>query len=117
MKSNSFFLLIILSCFLQPVFAIEIGPSSVYPVCSKSGDIICPDNFSPYCPEDKENKGIPKCVLIGSMFIPGCWQFEGIKKIDLGLEKMMLSPTTMVKVIGGGETYTLNRETVFCKRI
>lgn len=102
--------------FLAPASALEIGPSSVYPVCIK-GEIACPDNFLPYCPEDKEKSGTPKCVQIGSMFIPGCWQLVGIKKIDLGFEKMMLSPTTMVKVIGGGETYTLNRETVFCKRI
>lgn len=116
MRNNLFYLLFLVSYFLLPASALEIGPSSVYPVCSKSGEVVCPDNFSPYCPEDKEIKGTPKCILIGSMFVPGCWIFVGIKKIDLGLEKMMLSPTTMVKVIGGGETYTLNRETIFCKK-
>lgn len=116
MKNNSFYLLFIASCLLLPVSALEIGPSSVYPVCSKSGEIVCPDNYLPFCPENKEKSASPKCIQLGSMFVPGCWQFEGIKKIDLGLEKMMLSPSTMVKVIGGGETYTLNRETVFCKK-
>lgn len=116
MRNNLFFLLLLIFCFSLPISALEIGPSSVYPICSKHGEIVCPDDFSPYCPDDKELKSEPKCVLIGSMFVPGCWQFIGIKKIDLGLEKMMLSPTTMVKVIGGGETYTLNRETVFCKK-
>ncbi len=90
-------------------------PDSVYPVCSQGGNLLCPDDFEPACIDKQFSE--PKCILLGSMFIPGCWKFIGIKKIDLGLDKLKMPGSTMVEIIGGGETYTLDREGVFCKRI
>ena len=88
------------------------------PLCDMNGGIICPDGFEVSCLDDLSlATQQPKCIFYGDKYIPGCLKFVGIKKIDLGLEKLMLTPGTMVEVIGGGETYTLNREIVGCRKL
>lgn len=120
-----------LSILLLIVFLFSsLGPTkaedaSIYPRCDKEGKLLCPSGYEPACKEEIEAdlkpastvKTEPKCFFYIDKQIPCCMKFAGVKKIDLGLEKLMLSPTAMVKVIGGGETYTLDREAIFCKKI
>jgi len=95
----------------------QIEDFEVSPLCDINGSIICPDGFKVGCADDVSLATEPKCIFYGEKYIPGCLKFIGIKKIDLNLESLMLTPGSMIEVIGGGETYTLNRETVGCKRL
>ena len=115
------FLLISISLILS-AFAISNAISAqedfnLCPLCTDKGNIICPLGFEPVCADENPGETEPKCVFLETKYMPGCWKFIGIKKIDLNLESLMLSPTTMVKIIGGGETYTLNREIIGCKKL
>ena len=87
------------------------------PLCDMNGGIICPDGFEVGCADDLSLATEPKCIFYEDKYIPGCLKFVGIKKIDLNFESLMLSPSSMIKVIGGGETYTLNREIVGCRKL
>ena len=87
------------------------------PLCSNQGTLICPSGFEAACQNEIPGDTEPKCILFGKKYMPGCWKFVGIKKLDLGFSGLMLSPTAMVEVIGGGETYTLNREIIGCKKL
>ena len=87
------------------------------PLCDVNGGIICPDGFEVGCADDLSLATEPKCIFYEDKYIPGCLKFVGIKKIDLNFESLMLSPSSMIKVIGGGETYTLNREIVGCRKL
>ena len=87
------------------------------PLCDMNGGIICTDGFEVGCADDLSLATEPKCIFYEDKYVPGCLKFVGIKKIDLNLEALMLSPSSMIKVIGGGETYTLNREIVGCRKL
>ena len=87
------------------------------PLCDMNGGIICPAGFEVGCADGVSLEIQPKCIFYENKYIPGCLKFVGIKKIDLNFEALMLTPGSMIKVIGGGETYTLNREIVGCKRL
>ena len=89
----------------------------VSPLCDMDGGIICPVGFEIGCADDLSLATEPKCIFYEGKYIPGCLKFVGIKKIDLNFESLMLSPSSMIKVVGGGETYTLNREIVGCKKL
>ncbi len=117
-KIKRFFLslLLIFVCFNSFCLA-QDKDTSISPICSKTGNLICPENYVPDCIRKEDEKIDPRCVFYMNKYMPFCAKFAGIKKIDLGLEKLMLSPSTMIKVIGGGEAYTLNNEIIFCKRI
>ena len=95
----------------------QIKDFEVSPLCDISGSIICPDGFEVGCADELSLPTEPKCIFYGEKYIPGCLKFIGIKKIDLNLESLMISPGSMIEVIGGGETYTLNREIVGCKKL
>ena len=95
----------------------QIEDFEVSPLCDMSGSIICPDGFEVGCADELSLETQPKCIFYGEKYIPGCLKFIGIKKIDLNLEALMISPGSMLEVIGGGETYTLNREIVGCKKL
>ena len=95
----------------------QIEDFEVSPLCNMSGEIICPDGFKIGCADELSLTTQPKCIFYGEKFIPGCLKFVGMKKVDLNLESLMISPDSMIKVIGGGETYTLNREIVGCKKL
>jgi len=117
MNRIKFSILVALFFFCLPGFC-EVEVNSVYPTCSKEGQLLCPSGYEPSCKEEEDLvKTEPKCFFYIDKHVPCCMKFTGIKKLDLGLEKLMLSPNTMVKIIGGGETYTLNREAIFCKKI
>ena len=87
------------------------------PLCDMEGGITCPVGFEAGCADELYLETQPKCIFYGKKYIPGCLKFVGIKKIDLNFESLMLTPSSMIKVIGGGETYTLNREIVGCKKL
>ncbi|MBI2996467.1 MAG: hypothetical protein HYY52_07180 [Candidatus Melainabacteria bacterium] len=87
------------------------------PLCTQDGLIVCPDGFEAACSDKSVNNAEPKCILLGQKYIAGCWEFIGIKKVDLNLFPANMPPSLMVNIIGGGETYTLNRETIGCKEI
>ena len=111
-------LLILLILFTRSVVAQTQADSfELSPLCDVSGAIICPSGFEAGCADGVSLVLQPKCIFYEGKYIPGCLKFEKIEKIDLNFEKLMLSPGSMIEVIGGGETYTLNRETVGCRKL
>ena len=122
MKKNkiklSLIILIFLLLFVSDVTAqTELEVFEVSPLCDSKGEVICPVGFEVGCADDPSLATEPKCIFYGNQYIPGCLKFIGIKKIDLNFGALMLTPGSMIEVIGGGETYTLNREIVGCKRL
>ena len=121
MKKNNVRFLSILILFFLFVSGVnaqtQIETFELSPLCDMNGGITCPIGFEVGCADDASLVTEPKCIFYENKYIPGCLKFVGIKKIDLNLEALMLSPTSMIKVIGGGETYTLNREIVGCKKM
>lgn len=89
----------------------------VSPLCDINGTIVCPVGYEAGCADESLKSTEPKCIFYNEKFISGCLKFVGVKKIDINFETLMLSPGSMVKIIGGGETYTLNREIVGCKKL
>ena len=87
------------------------------PLCSNDGKIICPVGFEAACADNEGEAAEPKCIFLGNKYMPGCWRFVGIKKLDLNLSGLNLPASYMIGVIGGGETYTLNREIIGCKKL
>ena len=90
---------------------------SVSPLCTMDGEIICPNGFQPNCNDETENKTEPKCLFYENKYVPGCWKFIGIEKIDFSLLPLNMPPSTMIEIIGGGEVYTLNRDIVGCRKL
>ena len=109
-------LLLLLLIFFLPLNS-DAESFNLCPLCSMSGDVICPGGFEPACEGEIPYSIEPKCIFFGNKYVPGCLKFIKIEKLDLGFEKMKLTPGTMVEVIGGGETYTLNRETIGCRKL
>ena|SRR3989338_8216247 len=104
---------IFLSLFLNldNAFALD---NYVCPLCTNEGKLTCPVGYEAIC----ENEPIePKCVFLGNKYIAGCWKFVGVKKLDFDFNSIDFPPSLMIEVIGGGETYTLNRETIGCKKL
>lgn len=87
------------------------------PLCDQNGNITCPEGYQADCLNSNIDGSLPRCVFLDSMYTPGCWKFEGIKKIDIGFDLSMFPPSWMAMIEGGGETYTLNRDTVGCKKL
>ena len=120
MKKIKFILSILILLFLviddtnaqTPIETFEVSP-----LCDMSGSIICPVGFEAGCVGGISLEVQPKCIFYEDKYIPGCLKFVEVKKIDLNFESLMLSPSSMIKVIGGGETYTLNREIVGCRKL
>lgn len=118
-KNKALKLLAILFCFAitnQIAYA-EGGEFSVCPLCSNTGEVLCPLGSTAGCINDTPEETIPKCVFYGDRYVAGCWKFIGIKKLDLDFSKLGMPPSLMIDVIGGGETYTLNRETIGCRKL
>ena len=122
MKKNKVkFILVILSLLILFISGVNaqtgIEAFELSPLCDMSGEIICPVGFEVGCADDLSLATQPKCVFYENKYMPGCLKFVGLKKMDLNFEALMLSPSSMIKVIGGGETYTLNREIVGCRKL
>ena len=88
---------------------------TICPLCNEEGTITCPLGFKAICLSSDESE--PKCLFLENRYVSGCWKFIGIKKLDLDIGIQNMPPSTMVKIIGGGETYTLNRETIGCRKL
>ena len=116
MKINLLLLLLILTAFDSKAFASTVA-FDVYPLCTNDGTITCPFGYEAACDDKIPYNTEPKCVFLDKKYIPGCWKFIGIKHLDFSLLPKDMPPTTMIKVTGGGEIYTLNREIIGCKKL
>ena len=120
-KNNVRFVFIFLVLFFLVVGSInaqtEIETFVLSPLCDMNGKLTCPDGFEVGCADDLSGVTKPQCIFYEGKYVSGCLKFIGIQKIDLNLEALMISPGSMVKIIGGGETYTLNKETVGCRKL
>ena len=106
-----FFILISLFLNTSNAFALD---DDVCPLCTHEGKLTCPVGYQAIC----ENEPIePKCVFLENKYVAGCWKFIGIKKLDFDFNSIDFPPSLMIEVIGGGETYTLNRETIGCRKL
>lgn len=118
---KNIFVLVFICLLTQIVISIsafaEPEHFSVCPLCSSEGVIICPIGYKAACENELPGDTVPKCIFYENKYVPGCWKFVGIKKIDFNLGSLKMPSTTMVEIIGGGETYTLNREIVGCKKL
>lgn len=114
---RSYFLILfflILIAFANKAFAEQ--EFYLCPLCN--GDkVTCPKGFEAACADLVPGETVPKCIFFENKYIPGCWKFVGKKKLDLSLIPANMPPSTMIKVIGGGEIYTLNREIIGCKKL
>ena len=90
---------------------------SLCPLCNSEGIIICPAGFKAACANEKPDDTIPKCIFYENKYIPGCWKFIGVNKLDFNFGALKMPPSAMIEIIGGGETYTLNRDIVGCKKL
>ena len=112
-----FVLVMILLLFTNLIAKGETESFNMCPLCSNQGELICPLGFEAACQNETPGDTEPKCILLEKKYMPGCWKFVGIKKLNLDFSGLMLSPTAMIEVIGGGETYTLNRDIVGCRKL
>ncbi len=111
-------ILVLLILFVSSAIAqTQIESFELSPLCDMQGSITCPVGFEVGCASELPLISQPKCIFYGDKYISGCLKFEKMQKIDLNFESLMLTPGSMIKVIGGGETYTLNREIVGCKKL
>ncbi|MBI1857994.1 MAG: hypothetical protein HYR97_02630 [Candidatus Melainabacteria bacterium] len=85
------------------------------PVCTVKGELLCPSGYEAACEQDDTEIHEPKCIFYGNRYVSGCLKFVGVNKLDLNFDTLL--PGSKVELIGGGETYTLNRETVGCRRL
>ena len=90
---------------------------SLCPLCTVDGSVICPEGFEAKCAGKNSHGTKPKCIFLGNKYVPGCWKYVGIEKLDLSFLAKKFPPSLMVEVVGGGEKYTLNREIVKCGKI
>ncbi len=110
------FFLVLVICF-NVSSALAVSELSLCPLCDRAGQIICPEGFEAICSDETANTYEPKCIFYGDKYIPGCWKFVGINKLNFDLMPANMPPSIMIDIIGGGETYTLNREIVGCKKL
>ena len=89
----------------------------VCPLCTHEGILTCPSGFIAFCDEKDAANIEPRCVFLENKYVAGCWKFIGIKKMDLNFNSIDFPPSLMIEVIGGGETYTLNKDTISCKKL
>lgn len=117
-KEHILFILFLSIMFTSGMNAVgETDSFQICPLCSKDGGITCPVGYEAGCQDETPGDTKPKCLFYGDKYIPGCWKFIGVKKLDFDFPSLGLPPTTMIKITGGGETYTLNREIVGCKKL
>ena len=99
-----------------PVSA-ESEDFSMCPLCDRLGNVTCPFGYEAGCQRLNAEISEPKCIFLENTYVSGCLTFIGIKKIE-GLDVLfMLGPNVKAEITGGGETYTLNREAIGCKRL
>ena len=111
-----FSILIFIFCLLIPISFLNVFAQDSYvcPLCTNDGKLTCPIGYEATC----EGEPIePKCIFLEKKYIAGCWKFVGVKKLDFNFNSIDFPPSLMIEVIGGGETYTLNRDTIGCKKI
>ena len=112
---------LILNLFLLILFTVSSSYAEtefyLCPLCDQSGNIICPAGYEAGCLNSNVDGSLPKCLFLDGMYAPGCWKFEGIKKIDIGIDPSIFPPSWMAMIEGGGETYTVNKDTVGCKKL
>ena len=116
MRINLLFLLLVLTAYAPKAFASTVA-FDVYPLCTNDGGIICPFGYEAACKDEIPYNTEPKCVFLDNKYVPGCWRFIGVKNLDFSLFPANMPPTTMIKVTGGGQVYTLNREIIGCKKL
>lgn len=95
----------------------SIGFFDLYPLCTMEGTLTCPDGFDVACENENPNDTEPRCLFFENKYVPGCWKFVGHKNIDFSLVPKNMPPSTMIKVTGSGGVYTLNRDTIGCKKL
>ena len=96
----------------------EISLFEVCPLCTNNGSIICPVGYEVGCKDETPGETEPRCLFLGSKYVPGCWKYEGVEYIDFSLVNANMPPSTMIKINNDGvKKYTLNREIVGCKKI
>ena len=96
----------------------ESNSFDVCPLCTNDGTIICPVGYKVGCKDEAPGETEPRCLFLGSKYIPGCWKYEGIEYIDFSLSNLNMPPSTMVKINNDGvKKYTLNREIVGCTKL
>ncbi len=111
--------LLILNFFLFRVAAsgnTTIEEFKLSPLCTKNGNIICPEDYVAACADETPGDTIPRCLLLSDKYIPGCWKFAGHKSIDFSLIPTNLPASAMVKVTGDGDIFTLDRDIIGCKK-
>lgn len=111
-----FLLIFFIECLITKAVSAEVETFLISPLCERE-TITCPDGYEAACADKISNDTKPKCLFYGDKYIPGCWKFVGIKKLDFSLFPANMPPTTMVKITGGGEVYTLNREIIGCRKL
>ena len=109
-------LLLLLLIFFLPL-NLHAESFDLCPLCSMSGDVICPGGFEPACENEVPYSIEPKCVFLENKYVPGCFKFVKVEKREIDFSGWKMPPGAMIEVIGGGETYTLNRETIGCKKL
>ena len=119
MRSLYFILFYLISLILYCPHAIAFEEllSQVCPLCTMHGIITCPNGLEAACIDEVPGETQPKCLFYENKYVPGCLKFVGIKKLDLNLLPANMPPSIMINIIGGGETYTLNREIIECRAI
>lgn len=86
----------------------------VCPMCSMDGLVTCPNGFEITC--EAEENSQPQCIFLGSMYVPGCYKYQRDENIDLSFLQKQMPPSTMTKIIGKSQVFTLNREAIGCKK-
>ena len=117
MRSYSLILFLFILKILCLAVLAETEVFYVSPLCTKQGLITCPIGFEAACADEIIETTVPKCLFYENKYIPGCWKFIGVKKLDFALIPVGLPPGAMFEITGGGETYTLNREIVGCRKL
>ncbi len=87
------------------------------PLCTKNGNIICPEDYIAACADEKPGDTVPRCLLLNDKYIPGCWKFTGHKSIDFSLIPVNLPASAMVKITGDGDIFTLDRDIIGCRKL
>ena len=107
------FLFIFNILFCEQTRAYEMEQIKLCPMCTKEGAIICPFGFKPWCNSNAQEK--PLCLYYGNKYLPGCFKFVGKTNLNFVFPESLI-PGFTAKVTGGGDTFTLNTDTVSCKK-
>ncbi|OGI18567.1 MAG: hypothetical protein A3B68_02240 [Candidatus Melainabacteria bacterium RIFCSPHIGHO2_02_FULL_34_12] len=110
-------LILLVFVFCKQSALASLDETLVCPLCSFEGNVLCPEGFEATCQDENPDETEPKCVFFENKYVPGCWKFIGIKKMDFNLGALNMPPSVMIDIVGGGETYTLNREIIGCKKL